>query len=221
MFQSSRITSGICCSQATTAGWPSSASSTAKPMASMKRRATERTTRESSTIRHRFISGSVADDSGRDDTDSSRLLCLVERCVSPLDPLRKGFTWLVAGDADRYRHRTDSLVEMARHKQPARQCRSDILADMHGGIHRRGGQDNGELLAAIARHAILSLDALRQRVRDELNDGVAGCVAPGVVDPLEVIDVDQEQRQVVTAVHGIAAHGLQNHVEISPVRDTG
>src|SRR5579872_4835478 len=190
-------------------------------MASMKRRATERTTRESSTIRHLLISGSGTDDSGRDDTVSSRLLCLIERCVSPLDPLRKRFTWFVAGDANRYRHCADGLIEMARDIKSARQRCPDILADMRGGVDRCGGQDDGELLAAVARDAILALDALCQRGGNELNDGVAGGVAPGVVDLFEMIDVDQEQRQIVTAVHGIAAHRLQNHVEISSVRDTG
>ncbi len=51
MFQSSRIASGMCAAQASSAALPSSASLTFMPRSSMIRRATFRITAESSTTR--------------------------------------------------------------------------------------------------------------------------------------------------------------------------
>src|SRR6185437_8478724 len=69
MFQSSSTTSGIFLRQASRASLPSAASSMTKCISSRMRRATFRTTRESSTMRQDFMSGY----SGRRDAGSRRL----------------------------------------------------------------------------------------------------------------------------------------------------
>ena len=68
-------------------------------------------------------------------------------------------------------------------------------------------QQHDEFLAADARHDV----AAARRARDDLDElaqhGVAAEVADGVVDRLEVIDVDGEQRDLAAATRG-RAHGV-------------
>ena len=55
--------------------------------------------------------------------------------------------------------------------------------------------DHRELLAAVARQDVLGADRLRHHAGDGGQHRVAGQVTVGVVDLLEVVDVDEQQRQ--------------------------
>ena len=56
-------------------------------------------------------------------------------------------------------------------------------------------RDHRELLAAVAREDVLGADRLRHHAGDGGQHGVTGQVTVGVVDLLEVVDVDEQQRQ--------------------------
>ena len=80
-----------------------------------------------------------------------------------------------------------------------RSCR-DLLADALGAVERAleigPGQDGGELLAAVAGGVVDLARALAQHARDLAQDDVALRVAVGVVDELEVVEVDQHEPEV-------------------------
>ena len=79
---------------------------------------------------------------------------------------------------------------------PARRPRPAQLLRQHLRLHRAGaGQHRDEFLAAIAPEQVLRPQRAAQRVRDHAQAMVAAGVAVEVVDLLEVIDVDEQQRQ--------------------------
>ena len=86
---------------------------------------------------------------------------------------------------------------------------------------RAVGQDHRELFAAEARHRVHRPDAVVQRLRHRLQHQVAGRVAVGVVDLLEVIDVDhQHQRRLAGPRDAVDLAG-QRELELAPVRQAG
>ena len=97
------------------------------------------------------------------------------------------------GHADRDRH-VDGLV--LEHEA----ARLDLLAQPVGERPRplevRLRQHDGELLAAVAREHLVATDARLDDARELLQHEVAGEVAVDVVDLLEVVDVEHDERQV-------------------------
>ena len=71
---------------------------------------------------------------------------------------------------------------------------AQLLGAGRGRIGVRLGHDDHEFLAAVATHEVDRPDVRAQDVGDFAQDGVAGHVAVGVVDPLEVVEVDQDDR---------------------------
>jgi hypothetical protein len=75
----------------------------------------------------------------------------------------------------------------------------DALADPIGDLERLGlvriGQQHHELLAAVAGGDVRRADLLLQDPGDAPEHLIAGHVAVGVVVPLEVIHVEDDQRQ--------------------------
>ncbi len=65
------------------------------------------------------------------------------------------------------------------------------------------GQDRRELFAAVTGREVLALDVGFQRHRDEAQHLVAGLVAPGVVEVLEVVDVEEHQAERRVAGAGL------------------
>ena len=70
-----------------------------------------------------------------------------------------------------------------------RRCMSSIAS------HASSPEDHGELVAADAVDAVAGAHGRAHGVRDELDVLVAGLVAEGVVDDLEVVQVEQDQRE--------------------------
>ena len=86
---------------------------------------------------------------------------------------------------------------------------------------RHARQQQQELLAAIAAGHVGGTRLLAQHRRQVLEDFVARLVAVGIVDALEMVEIDQHQAQRVPlalAVRQIAVHG---GIEIAPVVETG
>ena len=61
------------------------------------------------------------------------------------------------------------------------------------------GEDDRELVAADAGHRVVLADAVAEALRHLQQQLVAGRVAEGVVDGLEVIEVDEHHRQRLPA----------------------
>ncbi|MEY9807654.1 hypothetical protein ABIF30_007261 [Bradyrhizobium elkanii] len=100
-------------------------------------------------------------------------------------------------------------------------ARADVVGDRQRLPQRRVGQHHGEFLAAIAGGDVLALDVLLQRLRHQPQHLIAGEMAVGVVERLEVVDVEHQERQRLAA----GERGLHRHVdravEIFPVAEAG
>ena len=76
----------------------------------------------------------------------------------------------------------------------------DLLAQPLGerlrALEGRLRQDDRELLAAVAREDLVAADALLDDARELLQHEVAREVAVDVVDLLEVVDVEHDERQI-------------------------
>ena len=55
-------------------------------------------------------------------------------------------------------------------------------------------QNQSELLSAVTASGILATRALREEIPQRAQKGVASLMTESVIEPLEVIDVDHEQR---------------------------
>src|SRR5947209_15784735 len=88
---------------------------------------------------------------------------------------------------------------------------------------RLGGarQERDELVAAVSSHARVAPRLARQELHDLLEHVVAGAVAPAVVDGLETVEVEQDERQRLL-IAGRAAHlFVEPQHEIAPVVAVG
>ena len=82
-------------------------------------------------------------------------------------------------------------------------------------------QDHRELLAAVAAHAVAAPDALLQLRRHQLQHLVSAGVAVAVVKLLEVVDVDDQQRERATAAPAALELADRHFVEEAAVRHAG
>ncbi|MNN23517.1 hypothetical protein D3C81_1369190 [compost metagenome] len=102
-------------------------------------------------------------------------------------------------DADARGDAHFDLVELHRPRQFAEQAAGDFPGTLFG---IGTGNQHRELIPAQARHAVAGTYALAQAMTDALQEEVAGIVAMGVVDRLEVIQVDQHESQGFALIVG-------------------
>ncbi len=102
-------------------------------------------------------------------------------------------------DAHRHGHRQVVAVD----RRPGIRERHDALdglRDAGHGIHV--GQDDGEFIAALAADGVLLAQHLDEFLRDVAQQRVAGRVPQGVVDLLELVEVDEHQGDLFLAPGG-------------------
>src|SRR5688572_13357288 len=99
-------------------------------------------------------------------------------------------------------------------------CDAQALGHHEGAALAHAAQDDRELFATVTCEHVLgphgALGALRHRAQDR----IPGEVPMGVVQPLEMIDVEQEQRERGTAASAGRELALQAVVEGTPIVDT-
>ena len=74
-------------------------------------------------------------------------------------------------------------------------------------------EPHGELVAAVARQRVAFAQARFQPPRDLLQQLIAGLVAEGVVDGLEAVDVDEEDRESIILVTARSIKGMAKQIE--------
>src|SRR4051812_22684298 len=79
------------------------------------------------------------------------------------------------------------------------------------------GQDHGHFLAAVARGLVDVARQLSQHARDLAQDDVSLLVAVGVVDRLEVVDVEHDQRDRLVEAAGTLDLARERVVEVAQV----
>jgi len=83
------------------------------------------------------------------------------------------------------------------------------------------GQDDRELLAADPGDQVHGPHGLGDGPRHGADDLIAGAVAIGVIDGLEMIDVEhQQQRRLARSGHPVGL-ARQRHLEAAPVHEAG
>src|SRR5919108_522877 len=130
---------------------------------------------------------------GGHDAVLSRALCLVERGIRGRNQLALPRRGGEGGDAETRRDLDHSAV--GRREALLTDRLADPLPETAAALEVRAGQKERELLAAPAAREVDLADALAHPVGEGLEHLVAGRMAPAVVDPLEVVDVSEDQRQ--------------------------
>ena len=143
----------------------------------------------------------------------------IHRLVGLADQLfRRGRVVRVQGHAYTARHIGDFLADRER----AFQRLQDLLAHMFDPCRRLGRtQDDGEFIAAQARHRVRLAHAALDAVRALGQQQVASIVAEQVVDLLEAVQVDEQQRHLQAAARGLAYFLIEPVAEQATVGQTG
>ncbi len=96
-------------------------------------------------------------------------------------------------DAQRHGHGAHRLPQMRDRESP--HPLTQLLRPLAGVFQRALGQDQQELLAAVATGHVAGADSRREDPAQLPQERVAGLVAEGVVETLEVIQVEHDDRQ--------------------------
>src|SRR5687767_9416749 len=99
---------------------------------------------------------------------------------------------VVFRDSDTYSHRTG--VAQVRENLRRFHLLQNLLGGANGAFKSGGGQDNPEFVAAASEYQVRISNRLLQNLCDLRQDLVADDVAKGVIDELETVDVDHQQR---------------------------
>ena len=114
----------------------------------------------------------------------------------------------VDAHADARLDRHDGGADLQRRPQRADQPARHIGGHA-GGVVVDAADEQGELVAALACQQVARPDDLAQPIGDGLENRVTDLVAMLVVDALEVVEVDEEQRQLVLLGLGVPHGGAQ------------
>ena len=97
--------------------------------------------------------------------------------------------------------------------------------DPLGGVERRIGvemvEQQREGAAAVARGDVAGADQALQQAGDVAQRGVAGDAAMAVVDRLQIVDVDRDQRGGRAVAGGLAQHALELGAELARIEQGG
>src|SRR5690606_25119419 len=126
------------------------------------------------------------------------LLRAVQRDIRALDQIRHVLARAPLRDADR------DAEEQGQAVADVERALADALAHALADLPRAPGiglrQHGDELLAAVAHEQVATADRAAQPARDLREHHIADAVAVLVVDRLEVIDIDERERQRAVAI---------------------
>ncbi len=98
---------------------------------------------------------------------------------------------------------------------------SDSFGHVHGDLSGGAGHDDDELLAAETRTDVEDSHAAAQQVGDIAQRPVSFEMTPRIVDALEVIDVDHQQREVLLLPPSALHFGFEPILEVASVEEAG
>src|SRR5215218_5324661 len=103
----------------------------------------------------------------------------------------------------------------------ARQLASNALRDLAGALEVGARQQQGELLAPPTAGEVDLADARVERGGEDLQHVVAGGVSPAVIDPLEVVDVREHDRERLAEALGTREFLLERGGAEPAIRQAG
>ena len=115
---------------------------------------------------------------------------------------------------------TFSGVPAARMRREASEV-ADPLGPLGRLVGGGDGQGDDELLAAVAGDEVVGPGCLAENAGDLAEDGVADLVAVGVVDPLEVVDVEHQDGHPQSLQPAPVGQGAELGEEEGPIVEAG
>ena len=97
----------------------------------------------------------------------------------------------------------------------------DAFGDRVGALEIGVGQDQRQLLATVARRGVGVAGVFLQHARYMPEHGVALWMAVGVVDGLEVVDVEHDQADRVVVAADLLDLGVEELLETAVIRQAG
>ncbi len=97
------------------------------------------------------------------------------------------------------------------------QARAQALGDTFDTRLVVAVQQHAELVATQPRERVLALQACLEAQRDLAQHGVAGCVAAGIVDDLEAVEIEEQQRRQARRLRPRGQHRLQSALEFGAI----
>ena len=145
----------------------------------------------------------------------------VEAAVGALDQGGGAVSVAIGGDAEGGGDAPQLLIGGALEQFLGLDGPADVLGHDYRTFQIGDGQDGDEFLTAIARRQVSALYVGFERHGHEPQHLVAGLVAIGVVEILEMIDVDDHQAERLTAGMGLIDGCVQALVEALAVGNLG
>lgn len=156
---------------------------------------------------------------GRDhDAVAPCLLGLVHRRVGAFEGAFHALACAQRGDA---RAEGDHHLLLVGHEEFAREFALQAHQGLVGVVLGGFGQQDDELFAAEARQHVLRAQVLAHDAGQVDERVVAGLVAEAVVELLEVVDVEQGDREPAAAALGACGFGLEHFFEATAVERAG
>src|ERR1043166_6940545 len=148
------------------------------------------------------------------------VLGLVELVVGAADQVHRGDILLAdrGRDAARDGHVVELVLELERRLADDG---DDAFGEDQGAFDVRFGQDDGELLAAVAGEQLLLADAPLDAGGKLAEGEVAAEVAEVVVDVLELVDVDHDQREGALITGAASELAVEEFEEVALVEGLG
>src|SRR5437016_14512059 len=98
---------------------------------------------------------------------------------------------------------------------------AELVGALDSGVTPGFRQDDAELLAAVAGEALVPADAYAEKRCELAQDEVPGQVTVCVVDLLEMVDVEQDQRQRAAVAKAPGHFALDEVDQVAAVEDLG
>src|SRR6185437_11592864 len=154
------------------------------------------------------------------DAIAPRALGGIHRRVGTLDQRFHALALAGDGYADRQRDLANRFASVGTVYPAARHLLPDLLCQSRSTCESRLRQQYGELVASEARGHVAALDAGLQHVRHGPNDLIPQDMPEGIVDLLEIVDIEQQQRAARQACV-VSRQILESDLQATAILHTG
>jgi hypothetical protein len=143
---------------------------------------------------------------------------LVHGLVGAMDKAFAIVTPVEFGNADTAAHRNCRTAEI---DEVLIQHHLDFFSAGNAAVAIAFGQENGEFIAADARHAVIFANLQLQQLANGAEYPVAGQMALDIIDGFEIIKVNQGENAAITVATGGGQGAVKLPVKATPVHQTG
>ena len=125
------------------------------------------------------------------------------------------------GHVDEADAHADGECALVRDEMEVRDCLPQVLGNARGVLDRAVLEQHAELVATEPRQRVAFAQALLQHGADLPHELVAGRMAAGVVDDLELVEVEIHHRVMPALLARAGERAVQAMLELAPVDESG